>query len=493
MKLYTAAFLAPMLTRTRAKQWTRAGEQMALSLFHRAAVRVPAYKKFLKSHSIRHERVRSIADFKKLPTIDKKNYLAKYPLAELCWDGTLETASTVSVSTGSTGQPFFWPRAQEHIEETTALFELLFRRYFHIERIPTLFVVGYAMGMYVAGVYTTQCFTDIATRSKLVLVSPGLNADNILRIVKELSPQFQQLIIAGYPPFIKDVLERGKDEGVNWKHHKTKLIFGGEGFSESWREYVLGLMGSKTPHDAINLYGTADSAVLGHETALSIALRRASVKNEWLRHQLFGQTEAIPSLLQYYPFWRYFEAVDNELVFTANGAIPLLRYNIHDRGGIIPFDTAVSLLPESYRRPAKDVPPHLTWRLPFVYLFGRSDMTTTLYGLNIYPENILAALESRSALPFVTGRFRMTKVETRGHRQKLEITAELRPHTAPTKKLHTLLTNLIDATLMNVNAEYRTSRAALGRVSQPSVLLRPHGASEFQKTLKSLARPSRSL
>ncbi len=488
-----APTLARALGHAPASRWSTAGQNMALTLFHRVAERVPAYKRFLASHRIRHKKIRTIADFAKLPTVDKKNYLSKYPLHDLCWDGTLEACSTVSVSTGSTGEPFFWPRATAHIQETTALFELLFQSYFQIQRVPTLFVIGYAMGMYVAGVYTTQCFSDIATRSKLVLVSPGLNAENILRIVKELGPRFQQLVIAGYPPFIKDVLERGRNEGVNWKRLKTKLIFGGEGFSESWRDYVLNLMGSKTPHDAINLYGTADAAVLGHETSLSITLRRASVKDEWLRHRLFGQTEAIPSLLQYYPFWRYFEAVEGELVFTANTAIPLLRYNIHDRGGVIPFEDMRTLLFERSRELLSAPVSSLLWRLPFVYLFGRSDMTTTLYGLNIYPENILAALESKAALRFVTGRFTMQHVEGRGKRQQLEVHVELRPSTRPSRQLVLQITKGIDHTLTKVNAEYSTLRQTVSSIGLPKIALRLHGSPEFQKTLKSLARPTRSL
>jgi len=65
-------------------------DRSVLKLFSEAAVRVPAYKDFLKQAGVNPKSVKTIADFKQLPLVDKKNYLTKYPLAELCWDGTLD-------------------------------------------------------------------------------------------------------------------------------------------------------------------------------------------------------------------------------------------------------------------------------------------------------------------------------------------------------------------------------------------------------------------
>ena len=53
--------------------WEKLGQQRALSLFHAMAERVPAYKQFLKKHQVNHEHIKTIADFKTVPTIDKDN------------------------------------------------------------------------------------------------------------------------------------------------------------------------------------------------------------------------------------------------------------------------------------------------------------------------------------------------------------------------------------------------------------------------------------
>ena len=60
--------------------WERKGEQLALELFHAAAERVPAYQDFLKKNQVKHTLVKTIRDFKKIPWINKKNYLSKYIL-----------------------------------------------------------------------------------------------------------------------------------------------------------------------------------------------------------------------------------------------------------------------------------------------------------------------------------------------------------------------------------------------------------------------------
>ena len=76
----------------------------------------------------------------------------------------------------------------------------------------------------------------------------------------------------GYPPFLKEVVDSGIAQGVDWRRYRVKLILAGEVFSEEWR----GLVGERLGADDIcyqssSLYGTADGGVLGNETPVSIA------------------------------------------------------------------------------------------------------------------------------------------------------------------------------------------------------------------------------
>ena len=81
--------------------WQKEGEKMAMRLFKAASGKVPAYKAFLKKNGIKPSLIKSKKDFEQVPFIDKENYLRKYPLEEMCWNGKIESNTLLSVSSGS--------------------------------------------------------------------------------------------------------------------------------------------------------------------------------------------------------------------------------------------------------------------------------------------------------------------------------------------------------------------------------------------------------
>src|SRR3989344_7464644 len=107
--------------------WNRAGFERALGIFRSAANRVPAYKNFLKSYGVKAELVRSLEDFSKVPFTDKENYIKKYPLEERCWDGDLSKSGLAAVSSGTSGEPVFWPRGGFQEFEAAVTHGLLYR------------------------------------------------------------------------------------------------------------------------------------------------------------------------------------------------------------------------------------------------------------------------------------------------------------------------------------------------------------------------------
>ena len=62
-------------------------ESKALKLFHDAANRIPAYGDFLRKQKLNPAAIKTVADFKRVPIMDKANYITQYDLAEMCWDG----------------------------------------------------------------------------------------------------------------------------------------------------------------------------------------------------------------------------------------------------------------------------------------------------------------------------------------------------------------------------------------------------------------------
>ena len=478
-QLYAQFFSWPIersvriLETTPPEVWECEGQRRALHVFHEAAERVPAYKDFLKKHKVNHEKVRTIKDFQTVPIMDKKNYLRRYSLDELCWDGVLSTTQLTSVSSGSTGEPFFWPRGSLLELEITYLFELLLD-FFDLRRKPTLFINAFAMGMYVGGPFTLNAMLRIAQKGGIVeIVTPGYALEEILRVTPVLGRQFKQVILASYPPFAKTIIDEGRRRGIDWRRLNVRFLLAGEGFNETWRDYVCELSGRIDPvTDFLDLYGTADAAVLGFETPLSIRLRRVVSQITHGAKEVFGE-ERLPALLQYMPTLRYFEQSQRELFFTTGSTgIPLVRYDIHDYGGTVPYKEFTGRADANgWARFARG----RNWRIPFVYLFGRSDFTAILYGANVYPENIKAALEDRRVRRFFTGRFTMWTETDRFQDQFLLVNIECADGVRPASRLRRDVRKVIVETLLNVNSEYRVVARAIGRKTRPKVRLLPKG------------------
>src|SRR5476651_744614 len=121
--------------------WILRGEKRVLNLFHQMSERVPAYKDFLKKNKIPTEKIQTILDLKKVPTIDKDNYLRAYLLKDLCWDGKLsEKQWTIAATSGSTGDPFYFPRESSQDWQYAIIAEMYMRTNFEIHKKTTLYI-----------------------------------------------------------------------------------------------------------------------------------------------------------------------------------------------------------------------------------------------------------------------------------------------------------------------------------------------------------------
>ena len=56
-----------------ASHWERRGERYALAMFRHAYKTIPAYKKFLKAHGVDGDTIKTIADFRTVPVMDKSS------------------------------------------------------------------------------------------------------------------------------------------------------------------------------------------------------------------------------------------------------------------------------------------------------------------------------------------------------------------------------------------------------------------------------------
>jgi phenylacetate-CoA ligase len=434
-----------------------------LDLFRRTADTVPAYRKFLREHGIDPA---GVEDLRQVPPTDKASYHQRYRLPELCRDGTLTGNDMIAVSSGSSGQPTIWPRSLEDELHVARRFEQVVVDGFAADRRSTLAVVCFPLGTWVGGLFTQACVRHLAAKGcPITVVAPGNNKAEILRVLPELAPHFEQVVLLGYPPFVKDVIDTG---GVDWAAYAIKLVLAGEVFSEQWRDLVGQRAGIADPiRDTASLYGTADAGVLGNETALSVSIRRFFALRPDLAREVFGDSR-LPTLVQYDPASRYFELHDGALVFTADGGIPLIRYRIGDEGGLLRHDELLD-----YCAQHGFVPPPGP-ELPFVYVFGRSLFTVSFFGANVYPENVTVGLEQPGISDTVTGKFVIESVEDADRDRTLRITVETAPGATADAAL---IAESVRAQLVRLNSEFAHYVPAERQL--PEVVLRPAGDPEY--------------
>lgn len=450
-----------------------------MRLFHKTADSVPAYSAFLAEHNIDAAAVRKFSDFQKLPMVTKQNYLQRHPLPDLCRNGSLAACDMVAVSSGSTGKPTFWPRFVTDELSIATRFEQIFHDSFHADERKTLAVVCFALGTWVGGLYTMGCCRHLATKGyPITIIAPGNNKDEIFRVVQELGPHFDQVVMLGYPPFLKDVIDTGRARGIVWDDLKLKFVLAGEVFSEEWRELMGERTGSSSPcYDSSSLYGTADAGVLGNETPLSICIRRFLASRPEVARELFGESR-LPTLVQYDPLSRFFEVHDGTLLFSGDNGVPLVRYHISDQGGTMShcdmmkflaghgFDPVAALSEEVGATGAKVRGIH---PLPFVWVFGRSHFTISYFGANIYPENVTVGLEQAEIKEWVTGKFVLQAGTDSDENRFLSVAVEMAPGIEEDSNKHESVTRSIETHLLRLNSEfahyvppeYRTPRVAL--------------------------------
>jgi len=326
--------------------------------------------------------------------------------------------------------------------------------------------------------YTTNCCRYLASKGyPITVVSPGNNQAEIFRVVKELGSMYEQVVLLGYPPFLKDAIDNGLCQGIEWQKYFIKLVMAGEVFSEEWRALVSERVGAKNIcYDSASLYGTADAGVVGNETPLSICIRRFLAKCPDAALELFGESR-LPTLVQYDPLHRFFETIDGTLFFSGDNGIPLLRYHIADTGGIITYEAMQEFLAKWGFEALAQLPSTSIHQLPFVYVFGRSNFTVSYFGANVYPENVTVGLEQGEIKEWVTGKFVLQALEDADKNRFLSIVVELAPGIDASLDKENAIALAIKAQLLRLNSEFANYVPA--SYQMPQIILKPTADIEY--------------
>jgi phenylacetate-CoA ligase len=230
------------------------------------------------------------------------------------------------------------------------------------------------------------------------------------------------------------------------------------------------------------------------ETPTSLMLSRLLSEDPELGEELFNSTERFgarrsPTLQQYDPSKRFFEVNDDgELLVTGDAAIPLLRYNILDQGGIFDYSELTDDITDNIEDGLKRQDEPLI-RMPFVYVYGRRHNAATIYAVTIWPENIRAGLEDSEIRQLLSGKHRMQTRYDANQDQYLYVQVELAPGAKPTRPQKAKIRKRIIAHMLELNSEYRELvrlKQGMGTEEQvyPELEFLPYGDPTFKPGAK---------
>lgn len=453
-----------------------------VALFQRVAREIPGYKHFLDAHNFKPATVTSLESFHTIPICSKKTYLNAHVLKDIVWEADLQGTLLFCSTSGSTGEPYYFPRNDDLSHQYADLVKNFLENssYGHGK---TLVLNAFGMGVWIGGVLTLRAF-EIAGQNTTVPVAilpTGYNKKEIFKALKRLSPQFEQTIITGYPPFIKELVDEAPGEGIDLSQLHVRFLFAAEAFTETFRDYVCEKAGISNPLvDTLNIYGTADIGAMAYETPLSILIRRLAVQDPLLYKDLFGQVEKTPTLAQYNPDYIEFEAVRGEVVLTADAALPLIRYAIGDHGGTLDYEHIKQVMHHYNIDLDNEIQAHhleqmVHRHLPFVYVYERSDFSVTLHGIIIYPEFIKESLLQPMMAKSFTERFTMLTKNDIHHNQFLEINLELQKGVQGNETLEKEATDSIRNSLIKKSSEFAEVARSRLTDSLVKVIIWPNG------------------
>jgi phenylacetate-CoA ligase len=456
-----------LVTSTPPRLLAALGSWRAVRAADHARRRVPAYAAFLEQHGVRSADLRTL----ELPETDKTAYVTRWSLAERCVGGILPARATaIDESSGSTGTPYNWIRSLPE-RRTSHRFISHFTRYCFGDG-PFIAINAFSMGAWATGVNM-----GVALQANGIVKSTGPDLDKVLSTIEFLGPD-RPYLLCGYPPFLKLLLDTGRERGFAFERYRLMGLVGGEGMSEGLRDYL-----SPVFSPVYSGYGATDLEIgIAGETPLAVAIRRAAREDAVVRASVFGDDPRLPMVFQYNPLNHHVRVNDRgELVFTISRLevlSPRIAYDIHDEGGTATFGQMGDMLRASgvrIRDLAAGGPRPL--RLPFLWVYGRTDSTVSVMGANVYPEDVEQALYDEPDLAAVTTSFQLSLDEAADGSVRPCFSFELR--TSPTDDLRRRFADRLTRRIVALNSDFRTAMDEHAGAVTPTVRLFGAGEGPF--------------
>ena len=439
----------------------RMGRRRAMAVFKHARQSCPAYREFLTTQNATTPR--SLPDFSALPETNKANYVNKYSIQQRCTHGRIPRRGVViDESSGSTGVPNNWVRGRQERESVARLINHAFRLRFADRQL--ILLNCFALGPWATGMNVSMAMADIC-----VLKSIGPDTRKLENTLRLLGTDYEY-VITGYPPFIKDWINRTE---LDLSPYSLHLICGGEGYSPGLRNRFETVFST-----IVSSYGASDLEInIATETDLTIDLRKHCADHPNLCEALFSRADP-PMIFQYHPLdYRIEQSEEGELVVTLlrrSTIAPKIRYNIRDLGGTITYRRLLEQLQLSGHTIEALTKPHTA--LPLLFVYGRNDLSVAFYGAKVFSTDLDQII---NADPALAGAFTSYQLATEDAPTDATLIIHLeqapdQPSQTDTARLESLFFNR----LKDVNQDFREVSKMFSQ-EQIRVLAHPHATGPF--------------
>jgi phenylacetate-coenzyme A ligase PaaK-like adenylate-forming protein len=220
----------------------------------------PAYSKVIENKGINPKTVKYLSE---LPVVDKQFISTAIHMIPLF------RVRNIIPSSGSTGDDFsFGLFGDTEMKKASCTVDTILKERFHAAYKKTLLI-----NMLPGAISLQSSVASVA--------STGVRTDTALSVIKSLGSCFDQLILAGEPLFMKNIIEPGAKESIPWKHIPLYIIIGGEWTPLGYGNYLEGIAG---PQRVYSFMGMAELGLCYfYETDETILLRKILSEDRLLR------------------------------------------------------------------------------------------------------------------------------------------------------------------------------------------------------------------
>lgn len=229
-----------------------------------------------------------------------------------------------------------------------------------------------------------------------------------------------QVIIAGYPPFLKDLIDYAEKEGHDFHEFSAMGVVGGQGISEAMRDQLVQHGFSKV----YSSYGASDLDInIGAESDYEVKVRKFLETHPDAARELYGENKGLPMIFNYDPMNYHIECdpTDGLLLTCTRDDRSSLRvaYDLGDKGRVYAASTLQAVLHKHgfFVRPKINLPLLLVW--------GR-DATVVFNGANLEFTELERALTDHEVLSQKVLKKAFYTYHDAEGREKLEIWLELK-------------------------------------------------------------------